>query len=124
MMEETYTDYVNKVAITLPEEYIDIKTGDARVVSEKIQEQLAYHAENNTLIHLLLSALEHYFKPGSTSGVNQAVLQELSAIKWMLQNGNVTVGHSGRQSFQVGERKQVKGVDLEEVAEVIEAYGG
>ncbi|MDP4164310.1 MAG: hypothetical protein Q8898_14510 [Bacillota bacterium] len=80
-MPRTFTDYLNKTAITLPDTFIDVRTGDSHIVSPKIQNQIEYHANNNTLIHLVLSALNSYLHPRSLKGDNEEILLELLEIK-------------------------------------------
>ncbi|PLR97525.1 hypothetical protein [Bacillus sp. T33-2] len=123
---KTYTDFINKTAITVPDRFIDVKTGNSLSVSPKIQEQIEYHTNNNTLVHLLLSALNHYFhKPVPVpKGAPQDVLQELSEIRRMLQQGYIPLGPAPKPSRIKEGRKEPKAVDLLEVKDVLEAFGG
>ncbi|MGD6967547.1 hypothetical protein ACQCVP_14055 [Rossellomorea vietnamensis] len=120
-MGETYTDYVNRVAITIPEKYIDIKTGDSHTVSKIIQEQIEYHAHNHTLAHLIFSALDQYFKPTSRNGTNAEILQELESIKTLLQQGYVP--HTGNSSAPTQQQKS-KPLNMRDVNDILEAFGG
>ena len=60
-MSKIYTDYINRTALTVPDQFIDVKSGETILVSTEIFEQIEYHAENQTLIHLVLSALTSIF---------------------------------------------------------------
>ncbi|MBM7622066.1 hypothetical protein JOC95_003976 [Bacillus tianshenii] len=125
-MTKTYTDYVNRIALSIPDQFIDVKTGNPLEVSGKIHEQLDYHANNSTLADLLLSALYEYFNPRSTTlkkGANQEILQELSAIKRMIIS-----------SYSPASLKSVPNIDQEssnngtinmkEVDDILDAFGG
>jgi hypothetical protein len=122
VMGETYTDYVNRVAITMPEKYIDIKTGDSHTVSKLIQEQIEYHAHNHTLVHLLFSALDHYFKPAPKSGTNADIMQELEAIKAMLQQGYIPA--SGVPAATAKSQQAPKPLNMRDLNDILEAFGG
>ncbi|PAE26369.1 hypothetical protein CHI10_03430 [Bacillus sp. 7894-2] len=117
----TYTDYANKTALTLPDHFIDVKTGNSIKVSQKIQEQVDYHSNNNTLIHLVLSALNSYLHPKNTN--SDIILAEINEIKKMMQSGYVPV-----QKLAVKEKilhaSIPDEVDLKEVEDVLEAFGG
>ncbi|WP_028782490.1 hypothetical protein [Thalassobacillus devorans] len=123
-MAETYTDYVNRVAITVPDEYIDIKTGESHFISKKTQEQIAYHATNSTLVHLVFSALENYFSEKTsapTADNNDEILKELASIKKML-SAHPPVAPS-RQMPRI-QRVVQKEIDPDELDDVLEAFGG
>ncbi|SFB09403.1 MULTISPECIES: hypothetical protein [unclassified Bacillus (in: firmicutes)] len=123
-MSRIFTDYHNKTAITLPDEFIDVKTGDTHIVSSKIQDQIEYHAKNNTLIHLVLSALNSYLHPRLPNGNLEEVLLELSEIKKMLQYGTSPKKHSPYVT-QLGDlQKESKDLNLEDIEEVLNAFGG
>ncbi|MGM0847053.1 MAG: hypothetical protein ACQEUT_19020 [Bacillota bacterium] len=121
-MGETYTDYVNRVAITVPEKYIDIKTGETFNVSNLIQEQIQYHAHNHTLAHLVFSALDQYFKPTAKKGSNAEILQELESIKNLLQQGYIP----GNLPSSVPDKSQhsPKPLNLRDLNDILEAFGG
>ncbi|MGF2616480.1 hypothetical protein ACQUWN_12840 [Rossellomorea aquimaris] len=120
-MGETYTDYVNRVAITIPDKYIDIKTGDSHSVSRVIQEQIEYHAHNHTLAHLVFSALDQYFKPGAKTGTNAEILHELENIKSMLQQGYVPKSGS---PFPTKGQQTPKPLNMRDLNDILEAFGG
>ncbi len=123
-MTETYKDYVHRIAITLPEEYIDIKTGESHSISQEIKEQLAYHAENNTLVHLIFSALDAYLTSHKSHSPH-AILQELAEIKKMIAHKEFpvpvlpahekTLSHSPSKSTSL---------NMQEVEDVLEAFSG
>ncbi|TYS82904.1 hypothetical protein FZC80_05080 [Rossellomorea aquimaris] len=121
-MGETYTDYVNRVAITIPEKYIDIKTGDSHTVSKIIQEQIEYHAHNHTLAHLVFSALDQYFKPNARNGTNAEILQELETIKTLLQQGYVP--GTGTPIVPAKEQLTPKPLNMRDLNDILEAFGG
>lgn len=123
-MSRIFTDYYNKTAITLPDEFIDVKTGDSHMVSSKIRDQIEYHAKNNTLIHLVLSALNSYLHPRLHNGNLDEVLFELSEIKKMMQYGTSQTKYSPYVK-QLGDlQKESKDLNLEDIEEVLDAFGG
>lgn len=123
-MSRIYTDYLNKIAITLPETFIDVKTGDSYNVSTKIHDQIEYHANNNTLIHLVLSALNSYLHPRSQNGGNEEILFELLEIKKMMQQGNFIKNSSSFLIQGNAPKKASVDLDLKDVEEVLDAFGG
>lgn len=122
-MSETYTDYVNRIAITIPDKYIDIKTGESHKVAPKIQEQIEYHTNNSTLSHLVFTALTHYFATKTSTGSNAEVLNELAEIKKMISQGYIPLSPSKKPRNPISKKKQ-KEVDIHEVDEVLDAFGG
>ena len=123
-MSRTYTDYINKTAITIPETYIDVKTGESHIVSSKIEEQIEYHAQNSTLIHLLFSALTTYLQPRVISEGPEEILFELSEIKKILQQGTYIQNHSNPlKSTHQKPIESLKGLDLKELEEILDAFG-
>lgn len=124
-MSRTYTDYINKAAITIPDKFIDVKTGDSHNVSSKIQEQIEYHTNNDTLMHLIFSALNYYFHPKAISnkGSDQLLL-EILEIKNMLQQGNPLGFNSYSASLPRKVHVKSSEVNLEEVKDILEAFGG
>ena len=120
-MFRTYTDYVNKTALTIPDKYIDVKTGETLQISTKVQEQIEYHSKNNTLIHLVLSSLQCYLHPKTINeGSNQTLLNELNEIKNMLQMGYTPVSNKHIAENHLKSRP----IDLKEVEDVLDAFGG
>src|SRR4051812_27396739 len=116
VMTKIYTDYVNKTAITIPDTFIDVKTGESHIVSSKIQDQIEYHAQNNTLIHLLFSALTTYLHPSTINGGTEEILFELSEIKKMMQQRP----YIQNNSFQLESScekpiESLNGIDLKEL---------
>lgn len=122
-MQKTYKDYFHQNVLTIPDTFIDVKTGDHQNVSPKILEEVKYHSENNTLNHLIFSALHDYFHKGATpQQVPSDVLKELLEIKELL--------HSGKE-IQIDSRSSVSEKsrplqerNMKEIAEVLEAFGG
>ncbi|WP_232233766.1 hypothetical protein [Bacillus sp. J33] len=45
-MSKTYTDYLNKTAITTSETFIDVKTGSNIFFTQKVRKQIEYHTNN------------------------------------------------------------------------------
>lgn len=123
-MSEIYTDYINKTAITLPETYIDVKTGESYPITSKIKEQIEYHANNNTLIHLVLSALNQYLHPRMVKGGSEEILYELLEIKKMMENGFTTKNESTFVSHPSNQQKNTMELDMDDLEEVLEAFGG
>ncbi|MDE3838782.1 hypothetical protein C0966_05230 [Bacillus methanolicus] len=123
-MVKTYTDYINKIAISIPDKFIDVKTGETHAVSQKLQEQIEYHANNSTLIHLVFSALDQYLKPKAANGVTEEILLELSEIKRMIENGYIPLNHSPQSFVSKNKDLTPKSVDLKEVEDILEAFGG
>ncbi len=125
LMSKIYTDYDNKIAITVPDTFIDVKTGESHTVSTKLQEQIEYHAQNNTLIHLFFSALTTYLHPRTIKGGTEEILFELSEIKEMLQQGTYIQNHSNSlKSFHQKPIESLEGLELKELEEVLDAFGG
>ncbi|UOQ44808.1 hypothetical protein MUN89_02310 [Halobacillus salinarum] len=121
-----FIDYVNRAAVPKLEEYIDIKTGDTRQISQEVQDQLDYHAKNSTLIHLLYSALDHYFSKGqpSVSTDHPDIFKELSIIKGLLQQGAYIPAQSRKQGKPSRVTTTPQSLSMEEVEEVLEAFIG
>ncbi|MCA1010977.1 hypothetical protein [Halobacillus halophilus] len=123
-MSRIYRDYFNQTVLTIPDSFIDVKTGETRLVSPSIIEQLEYHSRNNTLQHFIISALTSYLSatPGH-QGPGDEVLQELLEIKRMLRAGNSGNPNTGMNSardtrFSAGE------VGSKEIEDILEAFGG
>ncbi|MCT8138288.1 hypothetical protein H1D32_11320 [Anaerobacillus sp. CMMVII] len=122
-VSRTYTDYTNKIAITIPDSFIDVKTGNNLKVSAKIQEQIEYHAKNNSLHHYVFSALHDYMKPKViNSSQNELILQELSTIRKLVEKGDLGSSHpKTNQSKRINKRSQL---EMNEVEDVLDAFGG
>lgn len=119
-MSRVYADYINKIALTIPDQFIDVRTGAARSVSLKVQEQIEYHTNNGTLVDFLFSALHHYLKPKNGSGMNEEILCELLEIKRMLERGHVPLNRAPVSAPPTVSKE----VDLKEVEDVLDAFGG
>ncbi|MEH7118001.1 hypothetical protein V7128_11350 [Neobacillus vireti] len=122
-MSRLYTDYINKTALTVPDEFIDVKTGESHLVSSKVHEQIEYHAANQTLIHLVLSALNSYFHSNRVNGGTKEILNELSEIKQMLRNG-----YSGNNflmsAFATQPPLNELDLDMKDIEDILEEFGG
>jgi hypothetical protein len=123
-MSKIFTDYVNKTAITIPERFIDVKTAESHSVSQKVQDQIDYHTQNNTLIHLVMSALTDYLHPKKVKGGAEEILSELSEIKRMMQQMPTLKNSSPLFMHQHEPLKAPLDVDLKELEEVLDAFGG
>lgn len=124
-MSNTYTDYHNKIAITVPERYIDVKTGESYAVSPKIIEQIEYHAENSTLNHLVLSALHHYLSPKPVlNGGSAEILQQLADIKALLENGVYQIQPAAKPRIQKEQTDAAKLLNMKEIEDILDAFGG
>lgn len=125
-VSKTYTDYENKIALSVPDHFIDVKTGNTHPVPAKVQEQIEFHAQNSTLNHLIFSALHDYFMvKGNTQpqNISTTVLQELADIKKLLQSGNFeTVNRNA--SVPNRKRKRPASLSLEEVQDLLDSFGG
>jgi len=121
-MSKMYTDYINKTALTVPDQFIDVKNGETLKVSTEINEQIEYHAENQTLIHLVLSALHHYIHSNRVNVGSEEILLELAEIKQMLQGyrPNTSLSSSPIKKSQ----KDVTDLDMKEVEDILEVFGG
>ncbi|MCQ6276129.1 hypothetical protein JMM81_14470 [Bacillus sp. V3B] len=123
-MSRIFTDYVNKVAITIPEKFIDVKTGESHPVSQKVQDQIDYHTQNNTLIHFVMSALTHYLHPKKVNGGTEEILYELSEIKRMMQQMPTLTTDAPLFMDQHEQIKVPVDVDIKELEEILDAFGG
>ncbi|MCA1022045.1 hypothetical protein [Halobacillus litoralis] len=123
-MSHTYRDYFNETVVTIPDKYIDVRTGHSEAVEAKVRKELAYHAENNTLQHFLLSALHQYLSApgeGRPSG-EDPVLRELRTIKEMLTRGTRPSGAPSSPS--VPKLPSSGLIDQKELEDMLEAFGG
>ncbi|QED46211.1 hypothetical protein [Cytobacillus dafuensis] len=123
-MSRIYTDYINNIALTLPDRFIDVKTGDSLLVSSKIQEQIEYHANNNTLIHLLLSALNSYFHPKGANGGTEEILFQLAEIKKMMQHGYPPINNFQGLAPLNNKQGSTNILDMKDLEDVLEVFGG
>ena len=84
-MPRKYTDYLNETDLTIPDKFINVKTGGTEAVTSKIQEQIAYHAKNNTLMSSCFFCIASILAPSKTVQVNMAsdqeILEELLNLK-------------------------------------------
>lgn len=121
-MSKLYTDYINQTALTVPSHFIDVKSGETLEVSTEIFKQIEYHAENQTLIHLVLSALTEFFHPVKKRALNEDILMELVQIKQMLQ------GHQINNAYVSIPKKKAQpkstDLDIKEVDDILEVFGG
>lgn len=124
-MSRIYTDYINKTAITIPDKFIDVKTGETHNVSTKMQEQIEYHANNGTLMHLVFSALHSYFHPKQMyDGGTKEILFELTEIKKMMQQGFIPKHHSHHLYSSHPQQVVPVDLDIKEIEDVLDAFGG
>jgi hypothetical protein len=121
-MSKMYTDYINRTALTVPDIFIDVKSGETISVSTEIFEQIEYHSENQTLIHLVLSALHQYLQPNQTNRNSNEIFLELAEIKKMLQ-GYPTVTARTRLPVQ-SVPEEIDDLDMKEVEDILEVFGG
>ncbi|MEK3854468.1 hypothetical protein [Cytobacillus sp. FSL H8-0458] len=122
-MSKTYADHFNKTAITITDSFIDVKTGNSIPISPKVNEQIQYHTKNQTLNHFILSALHSYLHPRiPASEGNDLILQELTELKKLIKGGRIASVAAAKPdtTFQ----KENAAVDLDEVEDVLEAFGG
>lgn len=122
-MSKIYTDYINMTALTIPDKFIDVKTGDSHLVSAKIQEQIEYHTNNNTLIHLVLSALNSYLHPNQLNGGMGEILFELTEIKKMMLQGYNP--KSIQTDYHLDTNKIAStDLDMKDLEDILEIFGG
>ncbi|MBH0231492.1 hypothetical protein [Halobacillus yeomjeoni] len=121
-MSKIYSDCFMDTLLTIPETFIDVKTGESQKVSSKVIEEIEYHSKNNTLQHLLFSALHNYLSRASHNGITNDVLLELLEIKQMLNLGDKK---PSVVSVKTNEKPvESKKVDLKEIEDLLEAFGG
>jgi hypothetical protein len=121
-MSKIYTDYINRTALTVPDIFIDVKSGETISVSTEIFEQIEYHSENQTLIHLVLSALHQYLQPNQTNRNSNEIFLELAEIKKMLQ-GYPSITARTRLPVQ-SVPEEIDDLDMKEVEDILEVFGG
>ncbi|PFA67805.1 hypothetical protein CN378_09805 [Bacillus sp. AFS015802] len=124
-MSEIYTDYTNKTSITIPDNFIEVKTGDTLTVSDYIQSQIEYHTANNTLSHLLFSALNHYFhsKHLKNDQTNE-ILKELTNIKKMIRDESFMQKEKSKDYTPGRHQEEADEWNMEEIEDLLEAFGG
>lgn len=124
-MSRIYTDYINKTAITIPDKFIDVKTGESHTVSAKMQEQIDYHANNSTLMHLVFSALHSYLHPKQMyDRGTKEILFELTEIKKMMQQGFIPKHHPNHLYSSQPQHVAPVDLDIKEIEDVLDAFGG
>ncbi|MGI8316900.1 hypothetical protein [Halobacillus mangrovi] len=122
-MSRIYSDYFNQTVLTIPDTFIDVKTGETHHVSPKINEEIEYHSMNNTLQHLIFSALHSYFQQKQTNNEStNDLLLELLEIKKMLNHGNRN--SSSVRNKPIENSVTSEKVDLKEIEDLLEAFGG
>ncbi len=107
-MSKLYTDYINRTALSVPDQFIDVKSGEKVEVSSEVFEQIDYHADNQTLIHLVLSALHEYLHPRKMNGQSDDILLELAEIKEMLLQGYQPRGNTSSQIPSKGQKPKIE----------------
>ncbi|QHE52625.1 hypothetical protein [Pontibacillus sp. HMF3514] len=125
-MAKNYIDYTNKTVLSIPDHFINVKTGETQQVSKQVENQIRYHTNNNTLSHLIFTALNQYvqhnqFPTSNHSQGSNDILNELLEIKKLLRQGNFnsnsnqnnTTHHINNEDFA-----------LKELEDVLEAFSG
>ena len=102
--------------------FIDVKSGETISVSTEIFEQIEYHSENQTLIHLVLSALHQYLQPNQTNRNSNEIFLELAEIKKMLQGYPSITARTRLPVQSVSE--EIDDLDMKEVEDILEVFGG
>jgi len=122
-MTKNYIDYTNKVMVSIPDQFINVHTGETDRVSKAIEDQINYHTKNNTLSHLLFTALSYYVqnnhKPTTNNSSNH-ILTELHEIKTMLREGHFDSSKIQKKHLS----SQGDALDMKELEDVLEAFGG
>lgn len=122
-MSRIYRDYFNQTVLTIPDRFIDVKTGDSKIVSPKVMEEIKYHSENNTLQHFLFSALNEYLhKDSGQQESSHDLLGELLEIKKLL-NSEDPIRMRSHSNTEV-KPKHSHHVNIKEIEDVLEAFGG
>ena len=121
-MPNMYTDYTSGIVLTIPHQFIDVKTGETYMVSSKVQEQIEYHANNQTLIHLILSSLNQYFHPKKMDGNTEEILMELTTIKQMLQEYHPITSKVDTPLNK--SQNDTIDLDMNEVEDILDVFGG
>ncbi|RLL46742.1 hypothetical protein D8M04_05935 [Oceanobacillus piezotolerans] len=124
-MSRMYTDFSNETIITIPDSFIEVKTGENQVVSPKTQEQIKFHAENNTLLHLIFSALESYLHPKPVKHAQSSdIMLELLEIKKMIKQGSSIKNHSINDISPKKETSDSGELNLKDIEDLLESFGG
>lgn len=124
VMSKTYTDYINKTALTINESFIDVKTGSTIQISSKVKEQIEYHSKNQTLSHFILSALHSYMHPRISAGNNDLILQEIAELRNLILDGSYALNNAAKPVPSASLQKKKALLDLNEVKDVLDAFGG
>ena len=125
IVSRMYTDYLKEIKLTIPDKFIDVKTGESYDISKTVHDEIEYHATNNTLIHLVFSALQSYLQPHSDSNVNlNKIMFELLELKKLLQQGTLIKADSNLVQKSSQNNNHMNKLNLDEIADVLDAYGG
>ncbi|MEI2663784.1 hypothetical protein [Rossellomorea sp. LJF3] len=128
-MPEKYADYFQDTILTIPDSFVNVKTGETKAITSKIKEQVAYHAKNNTLNHLVFSALHdylHHAKPVQVTVQSEhAILEELVELKrLLLQHGNDSSKTLNEYNIKSPKEQNHASVGMKEIDDLLEAFGG
>ena len=128
-MPKKYADYFQDTILTIPESFVNVKTGETKAITSKVVEQVAYHAKNNTLNHLVFSALHdylHHVKPVEVHRPSEhAILEELLELKrLLLQNGNDSSKNLNEYTIKSPKEQDHTFVGMKEIDDLLEAFGG
>ncbi|MCA1059064.1 hypothetical protein LCL96_08960 [Rossellomorea aquimaris] len=128
-MSKKYSDYFQDTILTIPEHFINVKTGEEEAITSKIQEQIAYHSRNNTLMHLVFSALHDYLHHSKPVQLNMTpddtILEELLDLKrLLLQNGYNSPKSLPEGTIVSRKEQEHSPVGLKEIDDLLEAFGG
>ncbi|MCR8848748.1 hypothetical protein NQ095_10050 [Rossellomorea sp. SC111] len=128
-MSKKYADYFQDTILTIPESFVNVKTGETKAITSKVQEQVAYHAKNNTLNHLVFSALHDYLHHSKPVQVNRqsesAILDELLELKrLLLPNGNDSSKSLNECTIKSPKELDHTSVGMKEIDDLLEAFGG
>ncbi|GGA75895.1 hypothetical protein GCM10008025_19440 [Ornithinibacillus halotolerans] len=123
-MSWKYSDYLNKTVLSIPDKFINVKTRESQYIIQRVHEQLAYHSQNNTLIYLILSALDDYLQPQTSRDAGaEKILTELVEIKKLILNRSTT-NHSIINTNSISKPPRQSNLRLQDIEELIEAFGG
>lgn len=74
-MAKPYTNTWINTPFSVPTHFIDVRTGETMPVPPIVMQQIRYHSENQTLLHLVFSALTHYLQSPRKQTNQEAILK-------------------------------------------------
>lgn len=121
-MAKPYTNTWINTPFSVPTHFIDVRTGETMPVPPIVMQQIRYHSENQTLLHLVLSALTHYLQSPRKQTNQEAILKELAEIKQLLQNPNIV--RTGEWAHPNNIPRSSNRLPNQEIESILEFFGG